>query len=159
MWSRTGLNEEASTDSSRFVELNDRHPRERSTLIHSALSRPQDWLRFVYLSPFDRQHVSLGFTELDLQSLEMCLLAEPRSGSVVPGSGGVRKIRFAAPSKNQGTRGGFRIFYVYIPEHGIILLLAIIAKNQKADLSRDDIQAISSRIERVKRLLDQGVIR
>ena len=98
-------------------------------------------------------------TGADLQALEVCVLSDPGLGSVIPGGGGLRKCRFAVPGSGRGKRGAYRVFYVHIPEYGVVLLWAVIAKNDKADLSRDDLSTISRQIERFKQHLSKGVTR
>ena len=43
-------------------------------------------------------------------SLQKALMRDPDAGSVVPGSGGVRKLRWAAPGR--GKHGGYRVIYL-----------------------------------------------
>src|SRR4051812_33611781 len=60
--------------------------------------------------------------------------ANPEAGSVIPGSGGVRKIRWALAGT--GKRGGARAIYYYHSERLPVFLLAAYAKNEKANLTR-----------------------
>lgn len=48
-------------------------------------------------------------------SLQELLLADPDAGVVIPGSGGLRKIRVTDPDRQKGKRGGLRLIYLYIP--------------------------------------------
>ena len=57
---------------------------------------------------------------------EMAL--HPEKGDLIPSSGGLRKIRWAA--KGKGKRGGARIIYYYKKNEGKIWLLTIYAKNE-----------------------------
>jgi hypothetical protein len=61
------------------------------------------------------------------------LIGRPDAGDVIPGSGGARKLRWAA--KGKGNRGGARIVYVYIVVAERIYLMRCYAKNVQADLS------------------------
>lgn len=61
------------------------------------------------------------------------LLKDPKAGSVIPGFGGLRKIRLGYHGK--GTRGGLRIDYLDIPEAECLHLLVIYAKSVKKDLT------------------------
>jgi mRNA-degrading endonuclease RelE of RelBE toxin-antitoxin system len=43
------------------------------------------------------------------QELQMLLIEQPEAGNIVPGSSGVRKLRWRAPGR--GKRGGYRVIY------------------------------------------------
>jgi hypothetical protein len=58
---------------------------------------------------------------------------EPICGDVIPGSGGLRKVRVGRDGI--GKRGGTRVVYYFYNEHFPILLLALYAKNEKSDLT------------------------
>jgi hypothetical protein len=62
--------------------------------------------------------------------------AEPRCGVVIPGTGGVRKLRVA--SSGRGKRGGARVIYLFGGEDLPVFLLAVFAKNEKSDVSKAD---------------------
>ena len=54
------------------------------------------------------------------------------------GCGGLRKIRFGDPRRQQGKRGGFRVIYLHVPEASWIYLVDIYGKNEKDDLSASE---------------------
>ena len=60
----------------------------------------------------------------------------PDAGDVIPGSGGVRKLRWAA--KGKGKRGGARIIYLYLVAAARVYLMRCYAKNVKTDLTADE---------------------
>ena len=64
------------------------------------------------------------------------LSEHPDAGTVIPGAGGIRKVRWAAKSK--GKRGGARIVYLYVVIAARIYLLRCYAKNVKTDLTADE---------------------
>jgi hypothetical protein len=66
--------------------------------------------------------------------------ANPEAGEIMPGTGGVRKIRWALPGK--GKRGGARVIYYYHSERLPVFLLAAYAKNEKANLSNAERNAM-----------------
>jgi mRNA-degrading endonuclease RelE of RelBE toxin-antitoxin system len=62
--------------------------------------------------------------------------ANPEAGQLVPGTGGVRKIRWATGGR--GKRGGARVIYYYYNPSLPLFALDIYAKNEKANLSEAD---------------------
>lgn len=71
-----------------------------------------------------------------IESLAVYLIDHPDAGDVIPGSGGVRKLRWAA--KGKGKRGGARIIYLYVVVAGRVYLIRCYAKNVKTDLTADE---------------------
>ena len=69
------------------------------------------------------------------------LAADPTCGMVIPGSRGVRKVRFGFGGR--GKRGGARIIYFFSGEDLPVFVLAAFAKNEKADLSVSERNALS----------------
>ena len=55
---------------------------------------------------------------------------DPQCGVVIPGTGGVRKLRVAASGR--GKRGGARVIYLFGGDDVPAFLLAVFAKNEKA---------------------------
>jgi hypothetical protein len=121
--------------------------------------RPDDFFRFVEIEPFPRLWSNLKLEDQDLQSLQKRIMAAPTDPPAIPGSKGLRKLRFSRPGSKTGKSGSFRVYYAYFEEYGIVLLMAIIAKNEQSDLSRADLSALGLVIERAGQLLDKGVIR
>jgi RelE toxin of RelE / RelB toxin-antitoxin system len=58
---------------------------------------------------------------------------EPTCGDVMPGTGGLRKVRIGRGGI--GKRGGARVVYYFHASDVPIFLLAVYAKNEKADLT------------------------
>ena len=96
-------------------------------------------LAIVQVSEFVRRWNKLGLTDDDLQSIEHALIARPEAGDLIPGTGGLRKIRVALPSQRSGGRNN-RVIYAYIVAGEAVYLFDIYAKNDKSDLSRADKQ-------------------
>jgi hypothetical protein len=71
-----------------------------------------------------------------IEALAVYLIGHPDAGAAIPGSGGVRKLRWAA--KGKGKRGGARIIYLYVVVAGRVYLIRCYAKNVKADLTADE---------------------
>jgi mRNA-degrading endonuclease RelE of RelBE toxin-antitoxin system len=65
--------------------------------------------------------------------LQLRLAADPIAGNQIPGTGGLRKIRWRTLSG--GKRGGVRVIYYWAGAHETILMLMVFAKNERSDLS------------------------
>jgi hypothetical protein len=81
----------------------------------------------------------------ELFALMQKLAKSPDAGAVIPGSGGCRKLRFAA--KGRGSRGGARVIYFYRSAAGQILLLEIYAKNEKENLSASERKILKAKVK------------
>jgi hypothetical protein len=66
-------------------------------------------------------------TDEEYSALQHTLIARPDAGAVIPGSGGVRKLRWAAAGR--GKRGGYRVIYFVRQVHGVIWMLTMYPKN------------------------------
>ena len=66
-------------------------------------------------------------------------------GDVIPGGGGLRKIRWRV--KGKGKTGGVRIIYYLASERGCIYLMAIYAKNEKANLSKAQLSDLAGQVK------------
>ena len=64
------------------------------------------------------------------------LAYNPTSGDLIPGTGGVRKLRWGL--EGRGKRGGARVVYFYYDAHMPLFALTAYAKNERADLSQQD---------------------
>ena len=69
----------------------------------------------------------------EYRRLQLVLAERPSAGVVIPGTGGVRKVRWAGSGR--GKRGGMRYFYYWLPQGQLILMLFVFAKNEQSDLS------------------------
>jgi hypothetical protein len=74
----------------------------------------------------------------------------PTSGDLVPGTGGVRKLRWAL--EGRGKRGGARVIYFYHGPDVPLFALTAYAKGQRADLTQADRNAF----RRLTRLLAES---
>lgn len=81
----------------------------------------------------------------DYRTLQLELVQRPTAGSVIPGSGGLRKLRWAVAGR--GKRGGARVIYFWHPESARILMLFAYAKNEREDLTVAQRQALRRIVE------------
>lgn len=85
------------------------------------------------------------WTEAEREQFIVWIAANPLSGDVVPGTGGLRKVRWQA--KGHGRRGGARIVYYNVLEDGEIYLLMVYTKNKFDDLPPDVYKALKETID------------
>ncbi|MCC8397941.1 MAG: transcriptional regulator [Rickettsia endosymbiont of Labidopullus appendiculatus] len=76
--------------------------------------------------------LSSYLTDDDYADFQWHLASYPKSGDIIPGSGGLRKIRWMA--KGRGKRSGIRIIYYYKNQQEQIWLLTIYAKNEAENI-------------------------
>jgi hypothetical protein len=72
---------------------------------------------------------------------------EPECGDIIPGSGGLRKVRVGRDG--MGKRGGARVVYYFYNESFPILLLALYAKNEKSDLTAAEKREFATSIKKM----------
>jgi len=81
------------------------------------------------------------WSEIERTKLVDHVAHHPEAGDVIPGTGGVRKLRWGR--SGSGKRGGARVIYFYYrPDCPLYLLLAY-AKAQATDLSAEDKKAVA----------------
>ena len=78
-------------------------------------------------------------------ALQLELIQNPEAGPVIRGSGGVRKLRWAAAGR--GKRGGYRVIYFVRRPKGVIWMLTIYPKNVADDIPSHVLRQIRKEIE------------
>jgi hypothetical protein len=69
----------------------------------------------------------------EYRALQSHLIVHPDAGDVIPGGGGIRKVRWAATGR--GKRGGVRVAYYWQTAESICFMLLVYAKNEQTDLT------------------------
>ena len=73
----------------------------------------------------------------EYQELQAFLVEHPKSGVVIKGSGGLRKIRWAIKKS-----GGIRNIYYYHEENSLILMIYVYEKSKTSDLTPKQIEML-----------------
>jgi mRNA-degrading endonuclease RelE of RelBE toxin-antitoxin system len=81
----------------------------------------------------------------EYRQLQQTLIMNPETGAVVRGSGGVRKVRWAA--KGRGKSGGFRIIYFVRRPKNTIWMLTMYPKSVKDTIPGHILKQIREEIE------------
>jgi len=69
-------------------------------------------------------------------------------GAVIPGSGGVRKLRVRSTDLKRGKSGGFRLLYIVLSDPELICPLLIYAKSDWEDVTRRELRALLTDLKR-----------
>ena len=73
-----------------------------------------------------QKHVAKIWSDDELDQFVNWIALNPLAGDVIPGSGGIRKVRWAASGR--GKRGGARVIYFNVMKQGTIWLLMVYTK-------------------------------
>jgi hypothetical protein len=90
-------------------------------------------------------HCGTPLEDDEYKSLQIALLLRPEQGSIIPGSGGLRKVRWAR--KRMGKRGGIRLIYYWDKKTESFYMLLIYSKSKKDDLSQDQLRILNQLIK------------
>jgi len=96
---------------------------------------------------FSRQADKL-FSEDEKRELIDFLAGNPLAGDEIPGTGGVRKVRFRAMGR--GKRGGARVVYFYGGEGVPIYALLAYSKSDQTNLSPRERRAVAALVKAIK---------
>ncbi|MFQ5548911.1 MAG: type II toxin-antitoxin system RelE/ParE family toxin [Woeseia sp.] len=85
-------------------------------------------------------------TDDEREAFAAFIARNPQAGSVVRGSGGIRKVRWAR--KGQGKRGGTRVIYYNRLDKGEIWLLTLYAKSNRSTIPAHELKLIKEVMDR-----------
>lgn len=109
---------------------------------------------FVELPIFRARWKDMGLNDDDLKRLQEELLADPKVGAVMRGTGGVRKMRFAFEQK--GKSGSVRVIYVDFEVYEKIFLITAYPKNEKDNLTDSERNEIKQMIHALEEQLKEN---
>ena len=105
-------------------------------------------LTFVESPAFTKQCTDL-WSDAEYSAFQQFLAAQPEAGDVIPGLGGLRKVRWSA--KGRGKRGGARVIYLLLLQPGLIYLFQAYTKGDIADLSQEQKKRLRAAVEEIKK--------
>jgi hypothetical protein len=94
---------------------------------------------FIELPTFTRYSADY-FGDGELAELQKSISSRPTQGDVVPGTHGVRKLRWSRAG--MGKRGGVRVLYFVQDSAGRIWLLTVYAKSARENISAATLNAL-----------------
>lgn len=101
---------------------------------------------FIELPAFERWRASY-LSDSKFQNLQQQMMANPEAGNIIPGAGGIRKIRFSDPRRGKGKRGGLRVIYYWWAEGSEFWLFTLYDKDEMSDLTSDERKALAGRVK------------
>ena len=100
---------------------------------------------FVETIIFTKQILNI-LSDEDYGELQMRLIEKPERGVLIPGSGGIRKLRWAIAGK--GKSGGVRVlYYLYLSDRQIYMLY-VFKKSQRSDLTREQLSVLGEYVKK-----------
>lgn len=105
-------------------------------------------MEFIETPYFTRQITELMPDE-SYRLVQHDLAQNPQAGDLIPGGGGIRKIRAALPGT--GKRGGTRIIYYWQKSKDRIFMLVVYAKAHKTDLDPQQTAAFKALVKEIER--------
>jgi hypothetical protein len=103
-------------------------------------------LQFVEAPAFSRYREDY-FDDEGFAELERSIAANPEEGELIPGAGGIRKMRWKDPRRGKGKRGGLRIIYYCFLSDEEVWLLTLYDKNEASDLTKSQREQLRRALE------------
>ena len=97
--------------------------------------------------PGYRRRADALLSSVEQDAIVDLIAYEPTCGELIPGTGGLRKVRVGRGGG--GKRGGGRVIYYFHNTDCPVLVVAIYAKNEKADLSAQDKRKFATLVKEI----------
>ena len=102
-------------------------------------------------APWFTERLKARMDDDSYRAMQNEIAEQPEKGRVMPGCGGLRKLRVADPSRGKGRRGGLRVIYLHIPEACRVDFFDVYGKDEKDDLTPKEKKALADFAKRVRR--------
>jgi len=96
-------------------------------------------------TPIFTREVQALLPDDSYRKLQQAILVRPEAGNLIPGSGGLRKLRWNLPGT--GKRGSLRIIYYWDTPSDTIYMLLAYKKSKQTDLTQDQLKILSRLIK------------
>jgi hypothetical protein len=97
-------------------------------------------MRFVE-TPIFTARLGAHLDDDSYRALQLALALRPEQGALIPGSRGLRKLRWGA--EGRGKRGGLRVIYHWDAKDELAYMLFVYAKNEQGDLTPSQVKLLS----------------
>lgn len=84
----------------------------------------------------------------DYKDFQLALVTRPDLGDIIPGSGGLRKVRWKLQGK--GKSGGVRVIYYWVVDDHHIQMLYAYPKSEQEDLTKAQLKQLKEIVDRWK---------
>jgi hypothetical protein len=91
---------------------------------------------FIHTKSFDKSWCDMGCDDDDLAVLQKAIADDPQGPPVIPGTGGVRKIRVTLDGR--GKSGGARVLYVDFTVREVVGLIFAYPKSEKENITESE---------------------
>ncbi len=112
---------------------------------------PEDFLHFIEANEFFGQWRDLGFSDDDLENVQVLIMADPLCGEEIEGTGGLYKVEFCYRNVKAN------LYYVYLEEFFTVLMVS--SNQYQEEISESEKEVIKNYIAREKHVLGQGPVR
>ena len=96
-------------------------------------------------TPVFQKHAAKIWSDDELDQFVNWIALNPLAGDVIPGGGGIRKVRWAASGR--GKRGGARVIYYNVMRQGTIWLLMAYTKAKFENLPLSVLRELKNEID------------
>lgn len=103
---------------------------------------------FIEVPLFTKRWKEIGLDDNDLRELQIMLLKDPKSGPIIEGTGGIRKVRF--PLENKGKSGSVRVCYTDFEEFEVTYLITAFQKSEQDNLSDAEKSVLKKMVKALK---------
>ena len=86
-------------------------------------------------------------TDESYRELQHVLMMNPERGDPIPGTGGLRKVRWEDARRGKGKRGGLRVIYYYLTTDHQIWFLTLYGKDEATDLTAEEKKVLKKAIQ------------
>jgi len=91
--------------------------------------------------------ISEYLSDEEYSALQYELVLNPGLGNIIPGTGGLRKMRYRYAGKGKGKRSGLRLIYYWYTKKDRIYLFSVYYKGEVTDLSTKDKKQLKQLLE------------